>query len=481
MIMRIEMGKHIAWIGLIGCALMTSSCTAFRPEGVSDVAASDLPAAYGAEPEAGSPLQDRWWEAFQDTQLNNLVARALESNLSLKQAAARLEQARYLATIQGASQLPTVNVEASASTTRRDQAGTTTESYQLGPAVSYELDLWGRVRASRNAAALEAQATQSDRGTVAMTVSAQVVLTYLQLLSQTDSLALLEQQIADNRKVLELITIRYGNAQATALDILQQQEVVAAAEALLPAVQAAKQQLQHALAVLLGLPPGDNLNLTLGALPDMPPPPSTGVPADLLVRRPDVAAAQWRLEKATWTVSAAQADRLPTLRLTGSAAYSSDDVATLFDDWFAQLAAGLTGPLLDGGRRRAEVRRTQAVVNERLAAYRSTLLTAIQEVEDALVQEARQRETLQALDRQIRAAENTYNESLRRYLNGQLSFLTVVTADLGLQRLNRERLQAHYQLLAYRVGLYRALGGNWQHLMDQTDETDNNTKESPSS
>lgn len=477
------MGRQLVLIGLMGAAVLNASCTAFRPDSSEASAIADLPEAFGSQTEANTPLQDRWWQAFNDAQLDDLVERALQSNLSLKQAAARLEQARSLAAIQGASKRPAITLDAAATATRQEQHGntTTTERYEVGPTVSYELDLWGRVRASQNAAVLEAEATQADRNTAAMTVSAEVVLTYLQWLSQIESINLLEQQSNNNQKVLELIKIRYRNAQATALDVLQQQEVVAAADALTPAAQANKQQLQHALAILVGAPPRADLKLTAGALPALPPPPEAGVPADLLARRPDVAAAQLRLRKAAWTVSAAQADRLPALRLTASAAYSSDDVAALFDDWFARLAAGLTGPLLDGGRRRAEVERTRAVLNERLAAYRSVLLTAIQEVEDALVLESRQHETLNALDRQLEAAENTYAESMRRYLNGQLSFLTVVTTDLGLQRLNRERVQAQYQLLAYRVGLYRALGGNWHDIMDETSTTEHNTKESPSS
>jgi NodT family efflux transporter outer membrane factor (OMF) lipoprotein len=306
-----------------------------------------------------------------------------------------------------------------------------------------------------------------------MTVAAEVVLNYLQWLGQQETLALLQQQVLDNHDRLDLLGVRYGNAQASALDVFQQQEVLAAAEALVPAALAGETQRRHALAVLLGLPPPSDLQLHTTPLPGMPPLPDTGVPLDLLTRRPDVEAARSRLQQAAWQVGAARADRLPSLRLSASAAYSSDDLADLFDDWLARLAASLTGPLLDAGRRRAEVTRTRAVVDERLAAYRAILLNAVRDVQDALMLEFRQGQTVEALQRQADAAARTQSESLGRYLNGQVSYLTVVSAGLNVQKLKRDLIQAHYQRLSYRVQLYRALGGDWSAILQ--DRPDVNT------
>jgi NodT family efflux transporter outer membrane factor (OMF) lipoprotein len=464
---------------IIVSGLLSVSCSSFRPEAVLDDTMKQLPEHYGTNVVGDVAWDDRWWRAFGDDQLNDLVGQALRANLSLQQAMARLQQARLVAAQQGAARKPSVSLDASATASRqsRDDSATTIESYEFGPVVSYELDLWGRVKASRSAADLEAQATESDRNAAAMTVAAQVTLTYLQLLSEQESLALLQDQVRKNQDLLSLVKVRYGNAQATALDVLQQEEVVSAAEALIPSVQATIRQLSHALAVLLGEMPGKDLELVSKPLVDLPAVPEVGVPLDLLSQRPDVAAARLRLLQAGWRVRVAEADRFPALRLTASAAYSSDEVATLFDDWFARLVGGLTAPLLDGGRRRAEVERTQAVVEERAAVLRQVLLTAMQEVEDALMFETHQRETLAALERQISVSERSYAESLRRYLNGQLSFLAVMTSDLALQRLRRDRVRARYQLVSYRVRLYRALGGDWNALLDESDEMDMIEKE----
>jgi NodT family efflux transporter outer membrane factor (OMF) lipoprotein len=437
--------------------------------------AESLPQTFATYAEPGEPRQDRWWTRFGDPQMDSLVERALQSNLTLQQAESRLRQAYAVATQKGAALAPELSLEGAASATRQrtGEKSATVENYGLGLAVSYELDLWGRVRSARNAARLEARASRSDRDTAAMTVAAEVVLNYLQWLGQQETLALLQQQVLDNHDRLDLLGVRYGNAQASALDVFQQQEVLAAAEALVPAALAGETQRRHALAVLLGLPPPSDLQLHTTPLPGMPPLPDTGVPLDLLTRRPDVEAARSRLQQAAWQVGAARADRLPSLRLSASAAYSSDDLADLFDDWLARLAASLTGPLLDAGRRRAEVTRTRAVVDERLAAYRAILLNAVRDVQDALMLEFRQGQTVEALQRQADAAARTQSESLGRYLNGQVSYLTVVSAGLNVQKLKRDLIQAHYQRLSYRVQLYRALGGDWSAILQ--DRPDVNT------
>ena len=449
-------------------ASVLTSCTAFKPEPAVVQDAESLPETFATYAEPGESRPDRWWTRFGDPQLDSLVDRALQSNLTLRQAESRLRQAYAVATQKGAALGPELSLEGTASASRQ-QTGTgnsTVENYGLGLAVGYELDLWGRVRSTRNAARLEAQASRGDRDTAAMTVAAEVALNYLQWLSQQATIALLQQQVLDNQDRLNLLGIRYGNAQATALDVLQQQEVLASAEALVPAALAGEAQRRHALAVLLGMPPPADLQLASQPLPGMPPLPDTGVPLDLLTRRPDVQAARARLEQAAWQVGAARADRLPSLRLSGSAAYSADDLASLFDDWLARLAASLTGPLLDAGRRRAEVDRTRAVVDERLASYRAVLLNAVRDVQDALMLEFRQGQTVDALQRQADAATRTQEESLGRYLNGQVSYLTVVSTGLNVQKLKRDLIQAHYQRLSYRVQLCRALGGDWSGILE---------------
>jgi multidrug efflux system outer membrane protein len=208
-------------------------------------------------------------------------------------------------------------------------------------------------------------------------------------------------------------------------------------------------------------------------LPEMPAMPDAGLPIDLLRRRPDVRAARMRLDSSEWSVNAAQADRLPSLRLSGSYGYSSSDVGELFDNWIAQLAGSLVGPIVDGGRRRAEVRRTEAVADERLAAYKEVILGSIQEVEDALVLEAKQSKHVAALSRQYRAAIMTREEATLRYRKGSESYLSVLASLSSGQRLERQLVDASLARLNYRVKLCRALAGGWDNLDEKKERAEN--------
>lgn len=457
-----------------GLLLTAVGCVKYPPEVRAGLAgdAAELP--YDTGVTGTSVLIDRWWRGFGDAQLDRLVTCALTNNLSLVQAEARLRQARALAVQAGAARQPELSLSASAAewAQRADASGggrstTTWEKYGLGLAGSYEADVWGRVAAVRQVAELEARATQEDRNTVAMTVSGEVAARYFEWLAQVQTVALLESQLSTNRKLLDLLVNRYAQAQATLLDVLQQKNVLAQTEALLPNARASEQVLRQELAVLLGLPPQRELGLKALPFPPLPAVPAPGLPSELLQRRPDVRAAALRLEKAGWQVSAARADRLPAFRLTAALTYSSGQVSSLFDDWLANVAGNLAAPLLDGGRRRAEVDRVRALADERAAAYRDALVGAVFDVQAALVREGRQRETVEALGRQLEVLGQTQTESMRRYGRGLESYLAVLTAELSLQSQQRNLIQARYALLAYRVQVCRSLGGDWDAVLSE--------------
>ena len=200
----------------------------------------------------------------------------------------------------------------------------------------------------------------------------------------------------------------------------------------------------------------------IGPLPQLPPLPDAGLPADLLLQRPDIQAALARLEAADFKVAAARADRLPALKLSASGTYKAEQIKEILDNWYLNLAANLIAPLIDGGRRAAEVERTKAVVKERLAAYREVVLTAIREVEEALVREKKQQEYIAGLQRQITFANRAVAEAKERYLKGQADYLRVLTATLSVQGLERNLISAKRDMLVLRVSLYRALGGTWK-------------------
>jgi outer membrane protein TolC len=174
-----------------------------------------------------------------------------------------------------------------------------------------------------------------------------------------------------------------------------------------------------------------------------------------------------RLRSSQWEVSSARADRLPAITLTGQAEYASDQFNTLFDNWLANLAAGLTGPIFDGNRRSAEVDRTRAVARERLLAYEQTVMEAIRDVENALVNMTKQQAYLEAVRKQLVLAEMTLKQAGERYQNGVVTYLTVLTSLLDVQSLERTLVQGEADLLRYQIALCRALGGAWYEDLEE--------------
>jgi multidrug efflux system outer membrane protein len=454
--------KHRLAACVIAAALMlaTDGCSPFAP-GRREPEKGLLPAAYSGLSRQWQP-ERRWWEAFNDPQLNDLIEEALGHNFSLRQSWARLRQAQALATGSGSALYPEVTAEAGASSERRqpDAAGSN-ETYSLGLAGSYEIDLWGRIRSERQAALISAEASREDLNTAAVTLSAHIVTRWIGIVSQRMQSQLLARQLGANQTLLELVELRFRKSLASAVDVFQQRQLVERSRAQLPLVEQSERRLLNELSLLLGRTPFSLPQIQARSFEIPEDPPAAGIPAQLLVNRPDIRAAARRLEAADWNVAAARADQLPQINLSAEAAYRSDSLPNLLDNWLTRLAAEMTAPLFDGRRRASEVQRLRAVVMENLAAYRQTVLAAIREVEDALVDEAKLREHLKGLEAQLEAAQNALNEARRRYRNGLSDYLPVLTQLLAVQELERDRIQRQADLLAARVDLYRSLGGTW--------------------
>jgi NodT family efflux transporter outer membrane factor (OMF) lipoprotein len=416
---------------------------------------------------------NRWWESFQSAELNGLIEEALTNSPSIQQSWARLAQAQATAAKVGAARLPSLDYEGRASANRRETTtgpnpGTDSfNSYTLGLAAAYEIDLWGRLKSQTEAAALDVTASREQLHTAAITLTSQVSLNWLGIVAQRLQSDLIKRQLAANQTLLELIELRFRKSLSNALDVYQQRQTVAGTKSRIPPSELREALAQHALAALLGRTSSRRLVITQKNLPTPGPLPAIGIPADVLANRPDVRRAGLRLRAADWQVSAARADRLPAIRLTASASYGGNDInaSDIFDNWIASLAGNITGPVFDGGRRRAEVERTRAVVDERLAEYKETVILAVREVEDALVSEQKQRDFIASFDVRLNAARRAYEESINRYRNGLVEYTTVLLQLNSLQELERDRVAAQYDLLRYRIDLYRALGGSWPEQM----------------
>ena len=384
----------------------------------------------------------------------------------MEAALARLDQAAALAGQAGAGRWPALELRANASRARsifflgEQPVQSTTNRYSLSAAASYEVDLWGRVRRGHAAAREDLWASGLDAEAAAHSVAAQVAETWLSILEMRQRIALTRAQLDTNARFLELTRLRFEQGAGSVLAIRQQEQQTAGVRAQLPLLEAQLAVLLNQLGVLTGGPAGMGVgaDAQLPALPDGIP---SEVPADLLLQRPDVRAAQRRLVAADHRVAAAIAERLPGLRLTGSTGYDAQNTANLFDDLIWSVAAGLVAPVFDAGRlARAQAQR-EAVVRERLAQFNDAALQAVSEVQTALAQLRHQQLHVEAQRAREAASRAVLDAARERYTNGLSDFLPVLTALVTLQADQQAVLTARRQLLALNVQLHRALGGDW--------------------
>lgn len=462
---------------LSGAGLASASCGVIhqvRQDPPSPVAVPEQFSEAVGKSEPSSPSAP-WWKSFADPELDQLVDTAFGENLDLRAAYARLSAAEANARVAWTGYIPSVNASANVSNSRSvfnfgggdgmgapgGAFGVAQSQVNLQAALSYEVDLWGRVWGQARAGEADLEASRGDLATMYITVSASVVDTWLQLVEQRATLALLEGQRDVNSTYLELTELRFRQGLASSLDVFQQRQQSAAIQAQIPPAKAQLAILKNQLSVLLGRAPGE-LDSKRAELPQLPPLPEVGIPAALLQNRPDVQAARLRVVAADHRVGSAIANRFPKLTLSASGGLRGFDVATgLFDNWLYNLVAGLVAPLTDQVRLEAEERRARAQLEERVAVYGQTVLVALREVEDALVREARQVELLTELSAQVEVAEATLGEARRRYQNGLSAYLPVLDALEALQSAEQRRLVAERQRLSIRVQLCRALGGSW--------------------
>jgi len=450
--------RGLAWLLVAVLAAATSCRTAVRRV----EAPVSLPPAFSAAGEA--PLPEQWWRAFGDERLDGLIERALAGNFGLRTAWDRLDQARAVAREAGADLRPAVDGSAGVSREVTKVAGADRQyatGYSLGLAAGYEVDLWGRLRAADDAARLDALATAEDLRAAAVSLSAEVATTWYGLVEQRGQLALLDAQLETNRHYLDIITLQFRRGQVSATNVLQQRQLVESVQGGRALAASDLRVLEHQLAVLLGVAPGELEIPADGGLPALPPLPRTGLPAELLRRRPDVRAAEVQAQAADRRVAVAIANRFPALRLSAAAGTSAEEIGALFESWVAGIAADLAAPLFDAGLRKAEVARTRAVLSESLNSYAGTVLASLQEVEDALVREAKQGEYVASLGKQLALSQKSTEQTLENYTKGAMDFTRYLTTLLNYQGLQRTHLQARLNHVLYRVGLYRALSGAW--------------------
>ena len=437
---------------LVAALLATASACSVLPERAEQMPA--LPDQFAASGDTPAPAL--WWQSFEDPELDRLVAAALADNPNLMVIAARLRAADAIARASGAALIPSLSASAKHDRAFGDQPGAQTNS--AGLSASYELDLWSRVRSGRDAAALQAQATAQELLAAEISLSANVAVLWFQIGSTEERLRLIEAEREVYARILQLVETRFRNGLAPVSDVLRQRQLVESTRSLQAATVADLGVRRHALEELLGKAAGSSE--IPGSLPlQMPQLPSTGIPGDTVNRRPDVQQVWLQVRAADRSLAGAMANRFPQLSL--SASYGSNDggAASLFDNWIGSLMASLAGPLIDGGARRAEVARSRAVLDQRVAEYRRTVLAAFREIADALLQDQQLQIRVASLERQLQLSDQVVDRLERQLRNGSDSYLSLLDAQITNSSLRRDVIATRQLLAEQRIALFRSLAG----------------------
>lgn len=405
-------------------------------------------------------LADQWWEAFKDPLLDSLVESGLSENLELGADWSAFAAALATVARERSFLFPQVEGVAAVQTGGPQQEFAQQQEIQAGLRASYEIDLWGRIRAGIQAEEFRSRATYYDYQTAAMLLSAEIANAWFELLTARRQLDLARKQTRTNEDIMNLIRARFAGGQIRAVDILRQEQLLKATRSQIILFETEIAILENRLAVLLGRPSQNPFRLPSAPLPSLPPLPDTGLPLDLVRRRPDVQRAYFEVLAADREMAQAIRSRYPTLALDVVGEVSAGDFSSLFENWAYSLGAGLVAPLFYGGRLRAEVDRTEAVKNQLLYVYGQSVLTAFEEVENALVRERQQLALLELLQERIQVATKTTEQLQTEFLNGMSAYLDVLLALDEQQQLQRDLLEAKQELLEIRIGLYRALGGD---------------------
>ncbi|SDU16551.1 efflux transporter outer membrane subunit [Halopseudomonas salegens] len=420
--------------------------------------------------ESSAELETTDWTAWQSAQLQTLQQQALSANLDIASSIARLRQADAQLQQSGASLLPQLSAGLGANRSdseRTDSDGNSSRnSYSGNLNASYEVDLWGRLRAERDASRASLLASEFDHASLLLTIEASVASTWFQRLETRRRLQLAEDSLANAQRVLELVENRYRLGAIDSLEVSQQRTLVAQLQAGLPTLRQQYRQQSNALALLIGQGPDAELPESAPALladlqvPEIAP----GLPASLLQRRPDIRASEARLQAANADLTAARAALYPSIQLTGQYGAQSLALSSLVNNpvtaW--NLAAGLSQPIFQGGRLRARVAQTRARQDELLIDYQRTLLTAFIDVDNALsnVDQTRQRAAYLA------ATEAEASRALElaeiRYRSGAIDLQTLLDTQRTWYSSQDNLAQVRAAQLLASVDLFRALGGGWQ-------------------
>jgi len=425
---------------------------------------------FAAAQPADALAKGKWWEIYKDPELDSLEDQVTAANQSLKAAQAQFEQARAAVQVARAAYYPTVSGSASGERQRvsanrplfSSVSPSNYNDFQLPIDASWEPDVWGRVRRTVEAARSEAQASAADLAGVDLSLHAELALDYFELRGLDSQKQLLDSTVVSYEKALELTNSRYKGGIASAVDVAQAQTQLETTRAQDEDTDVQRTAFEHAIAVLIGKPPAEFSRMPT-PLASPPPPVPASVPSELLERRPDIAAAERRVEEANANIGVARSAYYPQFLLSGDGGFESARLGTLLQGpaGFWALAGSAAELIFDGGERRGMTAEARAAYDESVDNYRQTTLSAFQDVEDNLAALRVLQGEAKTQDAAVAAAEHSLDLSISRYKGGVTSYLEVTTAQSAALSDEVTAVSILTRRMAASVLLVKALGGGW--------------------
>ncbi|MEM9066179.1 MAG: TolC family protein [Planctomycetota bacterium] len=456
--------------GLIGCAI--------GPDHERPDSSTLVPEAWSQSAGDGTTgAITTWWRSLEDKELTDLIERSFAESLTLAEARERVIEARARRGIANADRLPTLDAEASYSRLATgDESlvvggappGIEADVYSLGAVAGWELDLWGRVGRLVEAADAEIEFAIEDFRATRVALAAEIARECILIRAIDRDIWLVESTVETGQDAVEIAQARAVAGFGDELDVARAQRDLDSDLALLPLLSADRMEAEFRIAVLVGAAPGE-ISLGNADLPRRDVVPSLGVPADLLLRRPDLRRAERELAAATARIGAAEAERLPRLTVSGSISLQGPELGDAFnpDAFVLQAGPGISLPLFQGGRIRSRVLQAESQQRQALLRLESSVLDALAEVETASMRRVRSEERVTRLVAAEAAAKNAEDLSTDRYTAGQVDFLDVTESRRSRLSIERSRVAAERDALLRLVDLYAALGGGWESDEEQ--------------
>ena len=460
-------GRRVVICAWTTALLSTAACAIgpkyMRPETLTPPAYREAPPAGWTEAQPDdAALRGQWWRMFNEPALDALEDQVGISNQNVLAAEAQYRAARAAVRVAAADQLPTITATPSATHAGGGASPHHGDLYEVPIDVSYEADVWGSIRRSVAANAASAQASAADLESARLLYQSELASDYFHVQGLDADRALLEETVRSYEEYLKLTQDRFQGGVVSMADVALAQTQLEGARAQLADVGIARAQFEHAIAVLTGRAP-EELTIPRAASQPSPPVIPVALPSLLLERRPDIAAAERRVAAANQEIGVAKAAFYPVLSFGGSAGSQALAIADLFAAptrlW--SVGAQLAETLVDGGKRRAQVKVTQAAYDTTVASYKETVLTGFQQVEDALADLRILSQETDIVGRAVAAAQQSLDISTTQYRGGLANYLQVITVQTSLLQNQRESVDLHTRRLVESVSLIQALGGGW--------------------